>query len=143
MKELELQLQLLVIRAPISGTIAAIYCWPGTNLRAGDPIVTIAAEEGEAIVGYIREDQNFRPTPGMEVEVRARTGSQPPLIARVDRVGSQFEAGPLQFQRDPQRTEWVLPVWIKLPQDRLRMLGVRPGEPVDLQFKLSPPRRAG
>src|SRR3990170_4332014 len=130
-QELQIQVDALVIKAPVSGTIAAIYRWPGQRVRAGDPILTIAADHGEYIIAYVRQDQPFRPTVGMSVEVRTRVPGRPPLTAVVTDVGPQYEPAPVELLRDPTRPEWVLPVRIYFHEH----LDARPGEPLDLLFR--------
>ena len=130
--ELQIEIESLDIRAPISGTICTIHCWPGQALRAGDPIVTIAADHGRYIVGYVRQAYRFRPTAGSEVDVFVRASGARPRSARVERVGPQIQLVPPHQRRDPMVPEWGLPVRITIP-DGVR---VRPGELVDVGFKM-------
>src|SRR5262245_12368184 len=41
------------VKAPISGTLIAVECWPGQTVIPGGLIATIAADYGRHIVGYI------------------------------------------------------------------------------------------
>ena len=63
-RELEMEIDRLAMTAPIGGTICAIYRWPGEHVRAGDPILTIAPDQGRYIVSYVRPEQRLRPARG-------------------------------------------------------------------------------
>lgn len=128
--ELRVQIELLEIKAPFRGTIAFIHQWPGQPLTAGTPIITLASDRGRYVVGYIRDDQRFRPAVGEKVSIRTRT--QQPLIyeSTVDRVGSQVELVVVHQLRNPQYPEWGIPVRIAMPP----AAELRPGELVDIRF---------
>ena len=134
-RELRLQVQLLEIRSPISGTVAAIYCYPGQSVRIGTPVMLIAATQGQYILSYIRQDQRIRPAVGMSVDVRARILPRSTVRARIERVGPQIEPVPQHQLRDPKIPEWGQPVQIAMPKG----LDLRPGELVDLAFTPPPP----
>jgi multidrug resistance efflux pump len=127
-RELELAGDQLIIRSPIDGVICAILRRPGENVRAGDPIVTVANPRGQGIVSYLRQDNRLRPQPGMTAEVRLRSPASRAVATRVDRVGPQFESIPQHLCRDPKTPEWGLPVFITIPDG----LPIRPGELVDV-----------
>jgi len=134
-RQIEVERDWIEVRAPIAGTIVAIHRHPGQNVRAGDPIVTVAAEQGRCIVGYVPQENRFRPEVGMAVEVRPRLPGSLPREGVVDRVGPQVELIPVHQRRSPQVMEWGQPVRIILPEG----LDARPGELVDVNFE--PPRR--
>jgi multidrug resistance efflux pump len=134
-RELEIAIGSLTIRAPFRGTICAIHHWPGENVKAGDPIVALAAEQGRYIVSYLRQDQRIAPHEGMMVDVRGRGPVSRSATAQVERVGPQIEPIPLHQCRDPKTPEWGLPVRIALPPG---FIG-RPGELVEITFR-SPSR---
>jgi multidrug resistance efflux pump len=129
--EYQVQLESLQIRAPFRGTICAIQGWPGQQIRAGDLIVTLAAEEGRYIVSYVRQEQRIRPAVGMPVAVRLRGSRTLPVGSVIERVGPQVELVPLHHLRDPKTQEWGQPVCIQPPQQ----LDLRPGELIDVTFQ--------
>jgi multidrug resistance efflux pump len=142
-KELEVILPALEIRSPIAGYIVPttlssnapvqpIATMPGQQVRAGTVLFTVAAEQPEYIVSYVRTTQRLQPEVGMTVAIRPRHGNQV-AHARIDRVGPQVELVPSHQVRDQRVMEWGLPVRIQVP----RALQLRPGELVDLKF-LSP-----
>ena len=130
-KELRLQLNSLVIRAPINGIITTIHTWPGQVVRAGDPIVTLAADKGRYIVTYVREDQPIRPQVNMTVAVRPRRNQRAQYEATIKNIGPQVEEVPTHQLADPTVPQWGLPVMITLPPE----LDVRPGELIDITFR--------
>ena len=129
--ELQVQLESLIVRAPFRGTICAIHGWPGQQIRAGDPIFTLAAEQGRYIVSYVRQEQRIRPAVGMSVAVRLHGSRALPVESVVERVGPQVELVPLHHLRDPKTQEWGQPVCIQPPQQ----LDLRPGELIDVTFQ--------
>ena len=120
----------LEIRSPISGTIAAVNCYPGQGVRAGELIVTIAAEKADHIVAYVRSEQQIRPQEGSTVGVRLRLPASTLVMSTATRIGSQWEPMPEPLRRDPNVAEMVLPVRIAIPPQ----LEIRPGELVDVTF---------
>ena len=60
-EEVKVQIGRLTIRSPIHGMIAAINHWPGSAIKAGDPILTIASDERRYIVCYVRQEQHVEP----------------------------------------------------------------------------------
>jgi len=130
-EEIREDIERLVIRVPIRGTICAVHRWPGESIRTGDPVVTVAADHGRYIVSYLRQDQKIAPAPGMIVDVRARTPGSLVLATSVERVGPQIELIPQHQCRDSRVPEWGVPLRIAIPSG----LAVRPGELVDLRLR--------
>ncbi len=129
-REIQLEIESLQSRAPITGTVAAVHCYPGQSVRAGDPILTIASEQGRYIVSYVPQERSVQAKVGMGVEVRARAAGSQPRESVVERIGPQVEPIPVHQRRNPQVPEWGLPVRVLLPDG----LDVRPGELVDVTF---------
>jgi len=129
--ELRLRIASRDIKAPIDGTITEIFERPGQSAKLGKPIMTIAAERGDWIVGYLRSEQSIRPAPGMIVQVRTRTSPSQHLQSYVQSVGPQLHQLPPRFFQNPNVPEWALPVQIAMPPEA----ELRPGETVDLIFQ--------
>jgi len=129
-KEVQRLLASREVRAPVSGTVAAIHAFPGQSVTAGQPILTIAGTETECILIYVREGQRIRPVAGMSVSVQARTIQRDTGWAKVEQVGSQVEPVPPHQLRDPKVPEWGVPVRIPVPPG----LVLKPGELVDVAF---------
>lgn len=124
------QIAALEIRSPISGTIAAVHCYPGQGIRTGEWVVTIAADEAQHIIAYVRPDQQIRPVEGSSVGVRLRMPASAMVMTNATQVGSQWEPMPEELLRDPNRPELALPVKVAIPPE----LELRPGELVDIVF---------
>jgi multidrug resistance efflux pump len=128
---MEIQIKQLTIHAPISGMICAINHWPGENVPAGEPIMTIASDNGRYLVSFVRQEQHVEPKEGMAVDVRKRAVVSPALQSIVESVGPQIEPIPQHLCRDPKIPEWGLPVRITLPET----FSGRPGELFEITFK--------
>ncbi len=133
-REAEAQVDGLVLRSPFTGRISAIYYRPGQSVSAREWIMTIAADEADHIVGYIRPWQKIRPTPGDRVGVRASGTIGRTSDSTVEGAGAQWEPLPLEMARDQKVAELVLPVRIR-PPDNLPLL---PGQLVELSFYRTP-----
>ena len=130
-REVKVQVEALDVRAPITGTVTSIYSWPGQNVRAGAPILTIAATQGQYIVSFVRQEQRVVPVVGMAVDVRVRTLPRQSSRTTIEEVGPQVEPVPAHQLRDPRVPEWGLPVRIAIPPG----MRLRPGELVDVAIK--------
>jgi multidrug resistance efflux pump len=129
--ELRARLDARDIKSPIDGTVMQIHERPGQSAKPALPIMVIAAERGDFIVGYVRENQGVRPTHGMEVTVRPRGGTTTrSLQTFVESVAPQLAPLPARYLRNPAVIEWALPVQIALPAEA----DLKPGEMVDLVF---------
>ena len=129
--EVKIQIENLLIRAPMDGVVAAIHKWGGQNVLAGDPVLAIASPQSQFILSYVRQEAGVKPRVGMPVEVSVRTLPRRTARAEVEEVGPQVEPVPLHQLKDPQVPEWGLPVRITVPE----VLNLRPGEIVDVTFR--------
>ena len=133
MRELQLEIDQLAIRAPISGTIVEILRRPGQTVQAGEAMMTVARADGRHIVSYIRQSQHLPLREGMSVAVTARSSGRR-FGGVLNDVGPQFEPVPPHHLADPTRPEWGLPVRLAIPATE----ALRPGELVDLILRESP-----
>lgn len=130
-RELELQAESLEIRAPMKGTVTAIYRRAGQVVQPGEPVVAIVADGSDYITAYLRQRQNIKPSVGMPVDVRARSARRQPVPSMIEQVGPRVERVPPQQLYDPQVPEWGIPVRIKLPAG----FDATPGELVDVTIR--------
>jgi HlyD family secretion protein len=121
------------VRAPISGTIVGIHCWPGQSVIPGGTIATISADYGRHLVGYLPEDSPIAAKPGMRVAVRPRTGARTTFTSEVEFVANEVEQLPRHQWAASSAPQWGVPVKIKMPNDVL----LPPGSLVDLRFEPS------
>lgn len=129
-KEIRLQSELREIRAPISGTLIAVYCWPGQTVHQGALIASIAADHGRHIVSYLPEQSSLQPSAGMKVTVRPRLPGSVRLVSEVEKVGRQIRKIPDHQLGSTAMPQWGLPVRIKLPSNAT----LQPGALVDVVF---------
>ena len=129
--ELRARINARDIKSPIDGTVTQIFERPGESAKLTLPIMTIAAERGDFIIGYVRPTQALRPMPGMTVTIRPRnTASARSYSSYVNSVAPQLSALPDRHLRNIDIVEWALPVQIALPPES----DLKPGELVDLVF---------
>ena len=130
--ELDLRLDSLQLRAPISGTVTAVHLRPGQAVQPGQAILELASDKATAVVAYLRqEQQQLNPTKGMAVDVRLNRRPVQTFRGQVETVGGQVEAVPTRQLRDPRVPEWGLPVRVTVPAG----VDLKPGEVVTLDFK--------
>jgi multidrug resistance efflux pump len=127
-EELQTRLRAQEIKAPISGMIVRVHKRPGESATPGKEIMTIAAEQGEFIVGYFRQDQGARPTPGQSVQIRGRGKPIRSYRATVVNVSPQVELFPVRHRRAPLVEEWGFVAQIAVPKSAQ----FKPGEMLDL-----------
>jgi len=122
-----------VLRAPIDGVVTRVYRNAGENILASEPLVTISSEQGENIIGFLRQPLSFEPKAGDVVLVRSRGNRRQIAEARVVKVGARLEmfTQPLRVRGFDSSQERGLPVLIDLPEG----MPLYPGELVDLVLK--------
>lgn len=129
-EDLEFKADSLEVRAPISGRVTQLLAVPGQAVIQGQILMTITSDVSSQVISYIRQDQRFKPTPGMPVELRSQIEGAT-VAAQVKQVGPRVEAIPTQQLRDPRTPEWGIPVMITIPQE----IKFRPGELVEVRFR--------
>lgn len=125
--------QPLIIRAPMSGLVSAVYKRKGERVVRGDVIVVISSMEAERIIAYVRQPLNVKPKVGDTVEVRSRSQGRALAQAKVMKVGTQLEPiNPAILPMAVQNgiMEYGLPMLITLPKG----LALMPGEIVDISL---------
>ncbi len=105
----------VVLRAPIDGTVTAISSRPGESVLAGSSILSITAESGERIVSYMRPPFPFEPKEGMKVTVRSRSFGRIDQVAQIVSVGKQFEGITTALLRPGMPFELGLPIGVNVP----------------------------
>lgn len=120
----------IVIKAPISGSVAKVYARNGANLNGGEPLVMLASATPTHIIGYIRQPVTVRPYVGMEVQLRTRTYPKSIAPAIINKVGAQIVVYDEMLQRGSGFIESGIPVRIGL--DGIGHLYLIPGEIVDI-----------
>jgi multidrug resistance efflux pump len=130
-EELRSRISARDITSPIDGTVVEILERPGQSAQLAMPIMTIAADRGDFIIGYLRPDQAIRPATGMVVNLRTRGSPVRTMQSYVQSVGPQVQELPKRYFADPDVAEFALPVQIAMPPEA----DLKPGEVVDLIFR--------
>ncbi len=130
MRELELRVSLLQIRAPFDGEVAAVHLHPGQAVTPGQPILTLADPRARSVVVYFRDHQLVWPEEGMRVFVFPKHDPSNVFETSIVNIATQVEALPERHRNDAMVPEWGLPVRIALPQEAI----LRPGELVGVQL---------
>lgn len=124
--------KVIEVRAPISGTLVGVYCWPGQTVIPGGPIASIAADYGQNLVAYLPEESHLAVAPGTRVTLRPRMATGRTYSSEVDLVARQVESVPSHQRNVPTVPQWGIPIRIKMPDDVM----LAPGSLVDLQFQV-------
>ncbi|QEG01683.1 HlyD family secretion protein [Stieleria maiorica] len=116
------------ILAPVSGTVAEIHQRPGTFVRRGDPLMTIASDQRRWIVAYV--DQADRASVQSETPVQIRIDGTDTFVttSTIAELGNQFESVPIQLRRDANVDQWGVPIKVPIPPG----IPVTPGQRVEL-----------
>jgi multidrug resistance efflux pump len=129
-RQIRLQSEQLEIRAPISGTLIEVYCWPGQTVPQGAVIATIAADHGRHIVSYVPEESTLQAEAGMPVTIRPRLSGLSAVESEIEQVGRQIRRVPDHQLGTGGTQRWGMPVRIKLPSET----ALPPGTLVDVVF---------
>jgi multidrug resistance efflux pump len=135
MQEIQVELDKLMITAPIDGVISMVYRYPGQRIQAGDPIVSIARPDSSYVISYVRQQQRISLYEGMEVGLRLRASpGAPEYTSSVEVVGPQVAQVPPHQLHDQSVPEWATPIKIPIPPE-LRQEDLRPGQLVHVIFR--------
>lgn len=133
LKELETHFNALDVLAPVDGRLTSLHHRLKDNVRLGDAIATITAEEAQYVLTYLRQDQRVPLDTTVSVDIRPRAPGRSWIRTTIQRIGARFERIPDHQLRDHKVPEWGLPIYIALPKDT--DLRLRPGEMVDVRFR--------
>jgi multidrug resistance efflux pump len=131
----EAKLQPVKLVSPLDGRVSKIAKFPGATVADGEPILTVASQQVEYILGYVGQPLRVEPTPGMNVEVRSRGLHRAVGQALVTQVGPRIELfnAPLRIRGMGNAQQRGLPIVVTVPPE----MKLRPGELVDLTLTLN------
>ncbi len=132
-KLIRMKIKKMTIQAPVSGVISEIFKRPGEAIARDEPVIRIASDDSEFVIGYWRDRNNTRPRPGMKVGVRLPQPNGVEYEQTIVEVGPQYAAVPLNQLTDFSRPEFGVPVKIEIPQAHKRHLV--PGELVHVIYR--------
>lgn len=116
------------IHAPVSGMISKVHQPPGTFVRSGDPIVSIAAGDVGWIVAYVDQRLGKLLRKHDAVQIRIRGQQLAVAEAEIVDLGTQYQLIPEYLRANPNIPGWGLPIKVSVPGE----LSLKPGELVDL-----------
>jgi multidrug resistance efflux pump len=129
-----LSTEALVLRAPIDGIVSELFHHEGENVIVGESILRISGTKGDRLVGYLRQPFYIDLKPGMNVQVRTRSGEHREAESRISGIGAQFEViTNLLFIHHNAPAELGLPLAFSIPP--LLQSQLKPGELVDIIVK--------
>ncbi|TFG49324.1 MAG: HlyD family efflux transporter periplasmic adaptor subunit [Candidatus Brocadiia bacterium] len=118
----------LVLKSPSTGIVSQILVSAGGTIQAGQPILTVAETDAADIVAYAREDRLNQIRQGISVEIIKQGRNIQVARSQVVSVGPVVELLPERLWRNPNISEWGMPLIIKVPPQMKLM----PGELIGL-----------
>ncbi|MCO8125441.1 HlyD family efflux transporter periplasmic adaptor subunit [Stieleria sp. TO1_6] len=116
------------ILAPVSGAITEIHQPPGTFVRGGDPIVTIASDQSRWIVAYLDQKDRQSVAPNSKVQITLVGTESLQVESAVAEIGNHYESIPEELLRNMDVQQWGVPIKIPLPPG----ISTTPGQLVQL-----------
>ncbi|HSB90603.1 MAG TPA: HlyD family efflux transporter periplasmic adaptor subunit [Anaerolineales bacterium] len=129
----DLQLEKLLIRAPLGGVVTARHIEPGEVLAAGAEALSIGQLDRLTITVYLAEDRYGQVSLGDEAVVTVDAFPGVTFHASVVRIADKAEYTPRNVQTDEGRRTTVFAVELSVddPSGRLK-----PGMPADVVFEV-------
>lgn len=125
----EAELAPVILRAPMDGTISAIYHQSGESVTAGEPVLAISSDSPVRIIGYLRPPNLDAAKVGMKVRIRTRDTHRETALAQILEMGTQLETPPPALANPVHpNADLALPVEISMPAN----FRVRAGELLDI-----------
>jgi HlyD family secretion protein len=132
LQTLDLQLEKLLVRAPLGGVVTMRYIEPGEVLLAGAPALSIGDLDRLTITVYLPEDRYGQVGLGDSVGVTVDSFPGETFSGSVVRIADRAEFTPRNVQTETGRRSTVFAVEITI-QDPSRRL--KPGMPADVAFR--------
>ena len=144
MEELSVQRKMLVLTAPIDGTVVQILAktndaasqrtgegvlQAGEVVVAGQPILVIAQNKSQEIIAYAGQGQIGQITAGTKVALVKNNAPSQIARSEVVSVGPIMEQLPVRLWFNPNVPQWGLPFLVKIPEG----MELMPGEMVGIR----------
>jgi len=117
--------------APASGQIVEVHKRPGTFVRSGDPIATIASGQPRWIVAYLDQPQNLERTSDTRVEIRVDGDPSSVFVSNVAHFGDHYEQLPTVLRDRREIVQWGVPIKVPVPAS----MHAIPGQTVQLVIR--------
>jgi HlyD family secretion protein len=124
----EVQLDRLALRAPISGLVLERPAHVGEVAVPGAPLLTLADLDALTLTIYVREDQLGRVQVGQVVSVTVDAYPDRVFTGAVDFLSSQAEFTPKNVQTQEERANTVFAVKVSLPNPDHALKPVMPAD---------------
>ena len=128
---LEVQLERLTLRAPLTGVVLKRLARQGEVVAAGAPVLTVARLDELTLTVYVPEAELGRVAVGQAVEARADAFPGRAFPGQVQSIASRAEFTPRNVQTARDRRKLVFAVKVRLPNPGGEL---KPGLPVDVTF---------
>jgi HlyD family secretion protein len=128
---LEVQLERLTLRAPLTGVVLKRLARQGEVVAAGAPVLTVARLDELTLTVYVPEAELGRVAVGQSVEARADAFPDRAFAGQVQSIASRAEFTPRNVQTARDRRKLVFAVKVRLPNPGGEL---KPGLPVDVTF---------
>jgi HlyD family secretion protein len=135
LESLDLQLEKLLIRAPLDGVVLSRTIEPGEVLAAGAPALSIGTLGQLTITVYLPEDRYGELSLGDEATVAVDSFPGVVFAAHVVRIADKAEFTPRNVQTEEGRRTTVFAVELAVDDTSGRL---KPGMPADVEFITRP-----
>jgi HlyD family secretion protein len=128
---LDVQLERLTLRSPLSGVVLKRLARQGEVVGAGTPVLTVARLDELTLTVYVPEAELGRVALGQSVEARADAFPGRAFPGQVQAISTRAEFTPRNVQTARDRRKLVFAVKVRLPNPSGEL---KPGLPVDVTF---------
>jgi HlyD family secretion protein len=134
LQTIDLQLEDLLIRAPVSGVVLTRNIQPGEVLAPGVAALTIGDLDQLTITVYVPEDRYGEIQLGDKAQVSVDSFPDETFDAIVVRIADRAEFTPrnVQTEEDRRTTVYAVQLLVETPRGKLK-----PGMPADVLFELA------
>ena len=129
---IEVQLEKLVVYAPIPGVVISRNVEPGEVIQPGAPVMTIGQLENLTITVYVPEDRYGRIKLGQDAEMTVDSFPGEAFNATVVYISDQGEFTPRNVQTQEGRRSTVFAVELSIQNEDGKL---KPGMPADVVFE--------
>lgn len=126
------------LHAPSDAVVLARVREPGSILRAGEPVYSLALEKPIWVRAYVSETHLGRVAPGMRAEVYTDSAPNRPYAGQIGFISPVAEFTPKTVETPDLRSDLVYQVRVVVSQPDA---GLRQGMPVTVRLKTPGPAR--
>ncbi len=128
LKDLEVRLQKLVLRAPISGVVTSIWTRPGDVVKPGERIIGIVKPKATEVLAFISPQHKTVIKAGDIVTLQRTAFASGDVNLTVKYLGPAVDELPAELWNHPNYPQYGVPVTLVLPEEN----DLVPGEVVKI-----------